>query len=291
MENYPIYEIQNFNAHLNTNDLYVNTFKNHLVSHSFIENSHSHNFYLLVLFTNGSGTHKIDFNTFTIQKGAMYLIKPGQVHSWKLSDDIDGYIMFYSKDLYNTYFGQKKIEDYTFYESSNNISEVQFSEPELDDIEAYFKLLIKENLTNNSRKTDKLLNLIDCIHIETSRKHLKENINSFNSYHQRLEDFNSLLNEYYKSEKSPSFYASELNITLKHLNRICKNVLNKTVTELINEKIVLESKRMLTFTNKSISEIANELGFTNYSYFAKIFRKKIGITPSVFKANLNIENW
>lgn len=291
MENYPIYEIQNFNAHLNTNDLYINTFKNHLINHSFIESSHSHNFYLLVLFTNGTGTHKIDFNTFEIQKGAMYLIQPGQVHSWKLSDDIDGYIIFYSKEIYNSYFGQKKIQDYPFYESLNNISEVQFSEMELDDIEVYFRLLIKENIINNSRKIDKLLNLIDCIHIETSRKHLEENVNMYHSYHQRLESFDVILENYYKTEKSPSFYASELNITLKHLNRICKHVLNKTVTMLIAEKIVIESKRMLTFSDRAVGDIAQELGFENYSYFSKIFKKYTKTTPSKFRERLGADKW
>ncbi|ADV48193.1 transcriptional regulator, AraC family [Cellulophaga algicola DSM 14237] len=291
MKKYPVYNIQNFNRNLGQQELYINTFSNHLINNSFIESSHGHNFYLLVLFTKGSGVHKIDFNTFTISPGCIYTIQPGQVHSWKLSKDIDGYIMFYTKDIYNLYFGAKRVEDYPFYQASTNISEVCLNEAELSAIEVYFKLLVKENFANNTRKLDKLLNLIDIIHIEISRKQLQENNVELHSYSQKMQEFNIFLDRYYAVEKSPAFYASKMNITLKHLNRICKYVLNKTVTALIAEKVVIESKRMLTFSDKPVGEIAQELGYENYSYFSRLFKKYTKTVPSKFRARLKLDNW
>ena len=135
------------------------------------------------------------------------------------------------------------------------------------------------------------MNLLDIIHIEITRKYLLENKYTTNSYGEKIEQFNEYLNMYYKSEKSPSFYASKLNITLKHLNRICKDKLNKTVTDLIAQKNVLESKRMLTFTQKSVGDIALELGYLNYSYFTRLFKKHTSITPSKFRANLKLSDW
>ena len=287
---YPIYDIQNFNRNLIQEGLYVNTFSKHLINNSFIERSHGHNFYLLVLFTKGSGIHKIDFNTFTINPGCIYLIQPGQVHSWNLSKDIEGYILFYTKDVYNLYFGAKRVEEYPFYQASKYISEVRLNEPEVRSLEIYFQLLIKENLASNTRKLDKLLNLIDIIHIEISRKHFQENNIDLHSYNHKLEQFNTLLEHYYKTEKAPSFYASKMNMSLKHLNRICNYVLNKTVTILIAEKVVIESKRMLTFSTKSVGEIAQELGFENYSYFSRLFKKYTQTVPSKFRARLKAEN-
>jgi AraC-like DNA-binding protein len=291
MENYPIYDIQKFNCNIHKNDIYINTFKNHLIEHSFIENSHRHNFYLLVFFTHGHGIHKIDLDEFTINKGSLFVIQPGQAHSWKLSKDIDGYIVFYSKEIYDLYFGQNKIEGYPFYKSSNNISNINFSKKDSIEIEIYFKLLIQENQSDKSRKTDKLLNIIDILHIEISRKYLAENDHYFINYNHKLKLFNKLLEQYYKTKKSPSFYAYQMNITLKHLNRICKNLLNKTVTELISERITLESKRMLTFTPKPVSEIADALGYDNYSYFSRVFKKQVGSTPTQFRFSLQLEQW
>ena len=291
MEKYPIYDIKKFNCNIHENDLYINTFKEHLLDNSFIENSHRHTFYLLVLFTNGSGIHKIDLNEFKIKKGSLFIIQPGQAHSWKLSKDIDGYIVFYSKEIYNLYFGEKKIEEYPFYEPSKNISNISFNENESREIETFFQLLVKENQHHKSRKTDKILNIIDIIHIEISRKHLLENEHSSETYHHKIKLFSEFLEVHFTTEKSPSFYAEKMYISLKHLNRICKELLNKTVTELISKRVVLEAKRMLTFSTDSVSQIADALGYSNYSYFSKLFKKNTGFTPSKYKENLKLEQW
>lgn len=291
MVNYPIYEIKNFNNDIDGNKLYINNFRDHLINHSFIESSHRHNFYLLVLFTKGHGVHKIDFKTFDINRGSAFMIKPSQVHSWKLSDDIDGFIVFFTEEVYNLYFGKKRIQDYPFYANNQGVPMVNLFENELNAIENYFKLLINETRNFNSKKLDKLINLLDIIHIELSRKYLLENKYVTNSYGEKVEQFNDYLNTYFKTEKSPAFYASKLDISLKHLNRICNEKLNKTVTDLIAQKIVLESKRMLTFTEKSISEIAQDLGYLNFSYFTKLFKKHTGTTPSAFRSTLKLSDW
>lgn len=287
MKKYPIYAIRNFNRNFHQSDLYVNTFQNHFLEHAFIEEPHRHNFYLLVLFTKGTGVHTIDFDTFKINPGSLFVIQPGQIHNWSLSSDIEGYIIFYSAEIYNLYFGNKKIEDYPFYQSAKNKPETKLNQAELVEILPYFKLMMEENQKNNDQKADKLLNLLDIIHIEIARKYLFENNHEAHSYNYKINDFERLLEQNYKSQKSPSFYASKMNITLKHLNRICKNVLNETATEIITKRIILEVKRMLISKQRAVSEIADELGYINYAYFSKLFKKQTGMTPSEFRNNLN----
>jgi AraC-like DNA-binding protein len=291
MKNYPIYDIKSFNCNLHLNELYINTFKSHLLEHSFIENSHRHNFYLLVFFTQGTGIHKIDLDTYEIIRGSLFILKPGQAHSWKLSKDIDGYIVFFNSEIYELYFGTKKIEEYPFYQSSKNIPHIHFKEKEIDQIEPYFKLLIQECRTEKSGKSSKLLNLIDIIHIEVARKHLMENDYTFQPYSSKMKIFNNLLEINFANEKAPSFYAAKMNISLKHLNRICKDLVNKTVTEIITQKVILESKRRLTFSDRTVSEISEELGYLNYSYFTRLFKKSTGFTPSKFRVDLKKEDW
>ena len=74
-----------------------------------------------------------------------------------------------------------------------------------------------------------------------------------------------------------------MNLSLKHLNRICKNILDSTLTDLKKKKIILESKRLLSANVMTIGEVANELGFENYSYFTKVFKKYTNLTPQGFK--------
>ena len=68
----------------------------------------------------------------------------------------------------------------------------------------------------------------------------------------------------------------------KHLNRISKACLNKTTTDLITDRIILEAKRELTHSNLTVREIADKLGYFDNSYFARLFKKKSGQTPIEF---------
>ena len=282
MERDEVYEIKKFKRNFFHHNLYVNTFQNHLKEHRFIESLHRHDFYVLVLFTNGTGLHKIDFDTFDITKGSLFLMQPGQIHLWELSSDIDGYIVFFSKEIYNLHFRDKKIEEYLFFQSSKNKPELVLNIDEMKQIQPFFELIVNEHHEDKIQKKDKMLNLLDCILVEILRIYNIESNHLTSTYNHKLKEFEILLEEYYKTEKSPSFYADKMSITLKHLNRISKNILNITITELITRRVILESKRIMVDKNRNIAQIADELGYSNYSYFSKLFKKNVGMTPTEF---------
>ena len=283
MKKYPIYTIQRFNCNWANDDLYVNTFKNHLTNHSFVEEPHRHNSYVLVFFTKGSGTHEIDFDRFTIQPGSLFFMQPGQMHHWDLSEDIDGFVVFYSQEVYNLYFGQKAIENYPFYFSVNSKPEIVFDEAESKAILPYFNSMVAEIQGNQIMKQDKIMNLLDIIHIEIARKYNTLHVHETHSYNVKIKDFVLLLEKNFRNEKTPSFYASQLNITLKHLNRICNEILKKTTTEVITNRIILEAKRMLMDKKLTVNEISDALGYADYSYFTRLFKKHTAMTPTAFR--------
>ena len=283
MKKYPIYNIQRFNCNSVNSDLYINTFKNHLIDHSFVEEPHRHNSYVLVFFTKGSGIHEIDFDVFTIQPGSMFFLQPGQMHHWNLSDDVEGFVIFYSQEMYNLYFGQKTIYDYPFYSSVDNKPEMVFNVCESKVILPYFESLIVETQTNLLLKQDKIMNLLDIIHIEIARKYSETYFHEAHSYNVKIKTFELVLENNFKKEKAPSFYASQLAITLKHLNRICNEMLQKTTTEVITARIILEAKRMLMDKKFTVNEIATELGYDDYSYFTRLFKKHTGMTSTDFR--------
>ncbi|MDP5201448.1 helix-turn-helix domain-containing protein [Flavobacterium sp. DG2-3] len=283
MKKYPIYSVQNFSCNDIHRDFYVNTFKEHLKSHSFVEEPHRHDSYLMVFFTKGSGLHEVDFDQFEIKRGSLFVLQPGQMHHWNLSEDIEGFVIIFSQELYNLYFGQKKINDYNFYHSIHNRPEMVFEENEIPKILPFFNLLIQENSQNNKYQLDKLLNLLDCIHIEVSRKYSETYSHQTHSYNIKINTFESLLEEYFRTEKLPSFYAEKLNITLKHLNRICNEILQKTATEVITDRVILEIKRMLIDKQLAVNEVAFKVGYEDYSYFSRFFKKQTGMSPTEFR--------
>lgn len=91
-----------------------------------------------------------------------------------------------------------------------------------------------------------------------------------------------MVEKHFWSEKSTRQYASWMNITPKHLNRINKMVVNKTTSEIIANRLILEAKRMLIYARNNLGEVADAFGFADYAHFSKLFKNKTGLTPSAF---------
>ena len=87
------------------------------------------------------------------------------------------------------------------------------------------------------------------------------------------------------NNKQVSQYADMLNISTYQLNAITKTSLNKTPSELINEYIILESKRQLLATSNQVNQIADHLGYDDISYFIRFFKKHTEYSPEAFRNN------
>jgi AraC-like DNA-binding protein len=85
----------------------------------------------------------------------------------------------------------------------------------------------------------------------------------------------------------PSFYAEKLHVTANYLNKICKTETDKTAGDIIRKRVTIEAQRLLHYTNLSVNEIANDLGFDNVSYFITFFKKQAQTTPEQFRKLAN----
>ena len=90
-------------------------------------------------------------------------------------------------------------------------------------------------------------------------------VEGISRYGSTIKTFEQLVEAQFHYRKSPAEYAELLNVSLKHLNRICNQVLGVSVSNVITGRVLLESKRLLMSKDLSIAEIANELGYTDYS--------------------------
>ena len=108
------------------------------------------------------------------------------------------------------------------------------------------------------------------------------------SIHNRAEEyfrqFTELLGEHYKHERSVGFYARQLCITPKYLTTLIKRISGKSVSEWIDNYVILEAKTLLKYSNMSVQEIAYYLNFPNQSFFGSYFKRNAGMSPSQYKA-------
>lgn len=119
-----------------------------------------------------------------------------------------------------------------------------------------------------------LLNLIRI----NQQAFLNQDVNQKRVYH-----FVMLMDEYYRSERKADFYAAKLGISEKRLNQILKEKMNKTLTQLLHERLIVEARRLLISSEQTIKEIAFELHFEDPAYFSRFFKKQTGQSPEEFK--------
>jgi AraC-like DNA-binding protein len=116
-------------------------------------------------------------------------------------------------------------------------------------------------------------------------KIVQDNFDDYEAYQNNpiIAKFVQLIDEWYKSEKSVAFYAERLNISANYLNVLSNRVLQKSASFLIQERILLEAKRLLKISDKTIKAIVFDLGFYDNASFSKFFKSHTNMTPSQFK--------
>ncbi|MDX6747976.1 helix-turn-helix domain-containing protein [Polaribacter sp. PL03] len=283
----PVLKIDQFQESESLNDLYVNSFSNHIeLNKELISKPHSHNFYLCVLFTEGTGKHEIDFNSYQVNPGKVFFLKPGQTHSWKFDTQPEGFIFFHSQEFYEIKFLDHTLKSFPFYYSNQNPPLLELSKIKMKLLTTKFKEMYLEYLQQNLLKELKIINLINSIYIDLTRAYTADvNLEKLisPSYSIILENLENLIHKNFYKEKLPKFYSDQLNITTKHLNRVVKKTLNKTTNQLISERIILESKRLIIHSGNNLAAISETLTFSDYAYFSRFFKSKTGFTPMNFR--------
>lgn len=267
-------------------DFFVNEIAHHIkINKSKITRPHKHNSFLTMVFTKGSGWHEIDFERYEIFPGAVFFVSPGQTHHWELSEDIDGYIFSHTTSFYNLHFSNHGINSFPFYFSPQNTPVLYLDETQHKEIKFIFAEMFQENTSEKPFSNLIVLSQMTNLYSKLSRIYLEKNSGKIlkpNAYSDLLQRFERLLEENYSTLKLTSEYAEKLFVTPKHLNRVVKSLVGKTATEFITERIILEAKRQILHTNIPLTEVADLLGFHDYSYFSKIFKKTTGLTPTGF---------
>lgn len=273
-------------------DFYFNTLGKHLKKNKkHIEKPHRHDSYVTVLFTKGTGTHEIDFTRYEVSAGSLFFLLPGQVHSWELSDDAEGFIFFTSPEYYDLHYVNLKLKDYPFFGSPNISRKINIESQDLNKIISLLEVIELENNHSDVMKECLIIALLTVMYIYATRHYTEQETTKTDlrlSYFKHYYDYENLIEQNFKTVKSVSEYAVMLDITPKHLNRITQTVINKKASEILVNRVVLEAKRMLIFLDDNVVDIAFSLGYEDYSYFARLFKKHSGFSPVQFRQKYKV---
>ena len=246
-----------------------------------VQELHRHDFFFVLALEKATGSHVIDFTSYDVGSHTVFFMRPGQVHQLVLKAGSEGYLMQFKSDFY--YAREKTYSQ--LLRKAGSINCYRFDAITFKKVLSTLHSIFHEYTGELDGHHEVINANLVILFIELVRQQDNKPNGASLYAQERLEKFLELLERHMGSHKSVSQYADMLNVTPYQLNAITKSTLGKTCSEVINEHIILESKRFLLATSDQINEVADHLGYPDVSYFIRFFKKHTGHSPESFRNN------
>jgi AraC family transcriptional regulator, transcriptional activator of pobA len=283
----PVYCLDSFSQKAKANAFYIEALRSHLRDHPFVSKPHRHDFYLILYVTKGAGEHTIDFVTYPIRPHSFFLMTPGQVHSWNLDPDTDGFILFFIPEFYRMGQSEKQLLEFPFFHSLNPHAQIRLKQNTEPVIDVIVKEMLHEYEGSEHPDLHLLRSYLDIVLLKLARHYTaakEKNLSQGATF--KLRKLEELIDQHFGKLKQPRDYAELMNLSAAYLNNLCKQNLDKTLSELIQQRVGLEAKRLFAYSDLTVNQVSDKLNFKDPSYFVRFFKKQTGTTPEQFKVQL-----
>ena len=233
----------------------------------------------LSLSSKGSLTHFIDFKAEVLKAPFVCYISMGKMHRIIPEKDLRGWVINYKTE----FIPDSKLNFYSNFFTFTNIP--LSSGPCLERFISLCEIINAEynheisDLTVIRHLVNGLISMVDA----EQKRNIPVEIEIKNSQSMVFNNFLRILEDNFRRNEGVSFYADKMNMSERNLNIICKNNFQKSVSEIIETRKLIEAKRMLLYTDKNVAEIGYELGYNEKSYFTRVFHAREDMTPTQFR--------
>lgn len=247
------------------------------------------NYYSLIWIQKGEGKVKVDFSEYDFTKDQLLAFAPYQPFMLSSFDAIEGKVIHFHPDFFciMKHHDEVACNGVLF----NNIYEPPYVL--IDEMaRATFNMVLEQmkiEMQNPAlAQYELLISYLKIFLITASRLKKEQQPKEFVPIEENtapfiLQNLKNFIEQNFKTKHSASDYADLLNISPKALAKITKNHFNKTLTNLIAERIIIEAKRELYLTNKPVKEIAYELGYDDEHYFSRFFKTNAEVSPQMYR--------
>ena len=248
--------------------------------------THRTGFYHIIWFQKGSPTHLVDFNPVKIKPNTLLFLNKDSVQRFDHKGKFSGKTILFTDSFFcKTEADTKFLRSSILFNDLFSVSQLQLQNSFQIFAEMFEQIANELTNSKDTYQSDILQNLLHNLLLHSERERRKQNFTEIKKGadldHVLL--FKDLLENQFQTQKLVSNYAAQLSLTEKRLNQATTNVLDKSPKKLIDERIMLEAKRLLAHTNESVKEIGFGLGFDEPTNFIKYFRKHSNSTPVEFR--------
>ena len=257
------------------------------VAEPIASTSHRHDFFEVFLFRHGGGSHMVDFVEYPLENQSLHLVCPGQVHQVKRVPPSEGWVLMLSKDLVLSLPEVQALAALHQHALHRHACAVPAADYSL--LEALFSQLVQaiEAGVPHPEVVRSSLSLVLLKSVLLLKPAEPEPVQATASAALRLaRQFSGLVEQHCLAQHQVTFYADKLAITPGHLNVVSKAWLGKTAREVIQDRLLLEARRLLLHSEMATKEIAFHLGFEDPSHFSKFFKSCSNASPTDYRRQI-----
>ncbi|WP_196893510.1 helix-turn-helix domain-containing protein [Aureivirga marina] len=232
----------------------------------------------------GKGTYQIDFESYDFDGGVLFFLSPGQIFTVESEKIKEAYQLTFNPDFYciQTHDAEIACNGVLF----NNIYESPFVKPCKKDVlklDFIVENLMEEFSNSNTAKYDMLQSYLKQFIILSVRIKKENHIVKDDNETKLFKDFSLLVEQNFRNLHSVTEYANRLGLSPKSITKHFQKLGTTTPSDYIKNRIVLEAKRQLLYSDATIKHIAFDLGFNDPAYFSRFFTKAVGKSPVQFR--------
>lgn len=240
-----------------------------------------HNQFELILYQGGIGQQQVDFRTYPVDPNSLFLMAPNSAYSIQsgVGQSLAGWRLLINPSVIAVIW-----QDYSkFFCPFLGQHRVGLSSSSAIQLDAGL-LNVQQELTTQAYNYQPIvLSVLQTVLLRVERAFVDQFAHQKPAHHELIDRLIQRINQDYQRVHLAQYYADQLHVSLKQLNRICQTHLGKNATTLIAERINLESKRLLFHGDQRVKEVAYSLGFEDPSYFVRFFNRLNGMTPQRFR--------
>jgi AraC family transcriptional regulator, transcriptional activator of pobA len=248
--------------------------------------------FMISITLKGQGSvHYAGTEAFRVGDLTVFFTAPGQLQSWEVLPDWEGIYVIFSKEFFTiNRIILEEIQASPFFDIDNRVS-LTLLPDEASELLVLFEKIRAEATSTFSNKFEFVKSYLRLAIMYLNRYYEKRIQNNQKPNPQAtgiatVRAFQELISENIKADhklRAVAEFAQALSIHPNHLNAVCKEVVGKTASELLQDSILLQAKSLIMNSEYSMKEIAYQLGYEEPNYFFRFFKKHIGLTPSEFK--------
>lgn len=247
---------------------------------------HTLDFIDLLLVTQGRGTFALDEREYEVAPGRLFISRPAEVRQWRVND-LDGACLFFAPDFTAEAFTDPRfLEQFACLRADRPSACLELSVTERRYFLSRFAEMEQEISGRAIHSAHALRALLYQLLVTMDRWYLRRYAGAaHDAVPDAVSRFRALVEQDFGRVRDVAGYARRIGLSPRQLSDSCRASLGISAKTVILQRTLLEARRLLVYTDTAVSRIGARLGFDDPAYFARLFRRTTGESPSHFRAS------